>query len=441
MAKRIKREQGEKPIITLIKSYLDKMKAEGLTEREVAKRAGLDAPTLSLLKGGQRIANPSVDLRIRLAIAFTNTVSEAEQLAEVLFSTEPPRHPPKRWQDSLRDWKVRLFQTEINTINFGLPLFFDTAPFLIAYRNDYFKNIGLSVNFEYVKWHKSLSYFLQSNLSSDSSLSLTVYNRDSIEDEGKKEISAFCFPLSIYDPKNFKMWVRLHVRSVEEEQERTHPERAFEEAVRGFLESIEGDPKIIVSGSDMKRGVEKMIRDVGLAPLKDECFILVDQFDALEVFIKGLGDAYVGGVAQSMTAKHFQKLGIKVFATGEQINTPHQYNGIVCPKNRTRSEVTLRAICQVLYAWYRALEDIKKAPEKEATFIVEKMNLHATDWEYRPEDFIKFWTDRYFEFPSDPKELQERVGADYFQKFYDETNTLLRVLSELDMPSPKANGK
>lgn len=448
-----KSDNGSHPnnIFKLLDEHLSRMKERNVLERDIAAQAGIDPSTLSLLKTDDRIKVPSYDLRMRLAIAFTENLSEAEQLAQTFFladprptarrtKTESPLiEPPGNWRQELKEKKILLLQSKYKRVEFGLPLFFDTAPFLVAEKNGLFERLGIQIKFEYVRWHKALDYVLQPHPVSDSSIRLSIYNLDSIEYERREDAIAFCVPLAVYEPESFAFWVRDNIKSIKESK------AEIKSAVRCFFDKTtdaqKRHPKIIVSGTDMKRGVESLFKKVGASSeISDDWFLMLDQFEAIEVFIDGYGDAYVGGVPQRLRMERGGT--VKPLATGKEIGLKRQYNGIVCANHyAANDDAARRLVGQILWAWYQALSDIDRALEKEAEFIVKKMNIHSNRIDYKPEDFIKFWKQgrKYFHIPRGPSgATQTKKDEDYGKKDYDYAPVFVPVLSQIEELLPAA---
>jgi len=414
-------------------------------EKEIAREAGIDPSTLSLLKHekDRRIGNPSVDVRLRLAIALAEP-SKSELLAERFLRARPQPEMKEGgdWRKKFRKLRAKLFQTDIGSIEFGLPLFFDTAPFLIADKNGYFDEIGLRVTLNYVKWHQTLPYLVRRRKSGSDGLRVSVYNLVSIGDEPLRDSIAFCFPLSIYHANGFALLVRSATKTVDEYAQEHGAQNALRGAVAEFMREAGPDMKIIVAGTDMKRGAEAMFVRAGVEVAQlEHSFVVLDQFDALETFLSGLGDAFVGGIPQRIKAMN--EGAVKLFVSGDhhELRFSKQFNGIVTSWECLGLRSGRKAISQLLWGWYQALDYVEENLRDAAQFIVEEMNIYAGRIKYKDDDFEKFWKSReYFEpFPRTPQEMEARLvqKSDYPYKPYDETNSFREVLKQIQLFLPR----
>lgn len=434
------RRQKQLTFVDLLKEELRVKKQDAVFERDIARRASIDASTLSLIKKKVRIKNPTWELRLRLATALRDDVQGAVDLASRFFAAEPATKPGEGWQESVKSWKAGALQSEIKSIRFGLPLFFDTAPFLIAEKNGYFKQLGLDVSFDYVKWNKALTYFEHLPERNKETIALTICNRNSIEVDNKKDKIAFCFPLALYEPNSFAFWI--HENEIQIGAELAKPASAVKKIFQEFTK-IKPNPRIIVSGTDMKKGVVEMFVKFAGQSVPDNWFLFLDQFDSLEAFLRGAGHGFVGGVPQRMRMEQGSNHGaIHCVIKGNDVGLDRQFNGIACRRHEFEEQATRKAIGQVLWCWYRALQDIERNLAPEANFIAANMNVHAETITYQAEDFIEFWTNKdYFRLPRSPSEMRMLIESDknYSHKFYDESNSLYSVVSEIEKLLPGTN--
>lgn len=423
-------------------SALDK----SVSDSEIAKLAEIDSSTLSVLKNREsRIKNPNWDVRVKLAVAIAKKNSpdsafeKAEEIAERFITAAPHPanlNPEEDWRKFLRNFIVKSYQSSITEIDIGLPLFFDTSPFIIAQREGYFSEIGLNVRFEYVKWHKALNYLKRdvthnnNNLpDAEKRLRLTIYNRDSISTEQEEEAVSFKFPVAIYYPESFVFWVKDSDGTLKYSMKGDFPAK-----IKEFLKYTKDNPKIIVSGTDMKKGVEYAFQKAG-REAENRWFVTLDQFDAVEIFCGSLGNAFVGGVPQkiALEEKEGEKF-VKLF-TGDSFGLPVQYNGIVSLQtNAADADAINHAIVQILWGWYRGIKKITEDLEYEAKYIVNELNIHTGETEYQKEDFIDFWNDnRRFYIPALPSETIRCISEQpYILKIYDETNAFYKLLKKME---------
>lgn len=412
-----------------------------ISEAEIAKSAGIDPTIFSQLKNPKNErAIKNLNYRLQLATVMRKNFEDIFSLAQEFVQATPKLEiEDKNLKEKIKILTVGLLQNEINKVEIGLPLFFDTAPFLIAEKYGYFKKLKLNVKLDYVKWAKTLEY-LNLDSSDDNGtntingledldtfetpdlhdekneIRLVIYNRESILTENKQETSAFCFPIGIYNRKNFVLWGKSDLGKSSPDK-KTWKDKLKALAEKGI------DARIIVSGEDMKLGVKKAFKEAGVI-LKDECFIVFDQFDGAEAFLNAhFGDAWVGGVPQRIIA---ERKNVEVLVGGEEINLPNQYNGIVCRKKDLDSKSKRNVVIQILWAWYQAVTRINHSPQTEADYIVQKMNIYAGQLKYDSEDFIDFWKDRKTKFilPASPQEMLREIQSseDYSYRLYDWTN-------------------
>ena len=428
----------------ILSEYLNRLE-KSVNDSEIAKLAEIDSSTLSILKNKEsRIKNPNWDVRVKLAVAIAlkdspvSTFERAETIAERFISATPRPANLKAdedWRMFLKNFIVKSYQSSISEISIGLPLFFDTAPFIIAEREGYFSDIGLNVKFDYVKWHKAVKYLKRDimhnhNNISDSrkNLRLTIYNQESIATENEEEAISFKFPLAIYKPKSFVFWVKDKDGSFKNCSKDSLPKR-----ISDFLKYTDNKPKIIVSGTDMKRGVKAAFDKAG-KEIQDSWFVTLDQFDAVEIFCGSLGNAFVGGVPQKIALEGKEGESFVELFTGNEFDLPIQYNGIVSlQEDKVDADDVNYAIVQILWGWYQAIKKISDNLEYEAKYIVDELNVHTTEIKYEEKDFINFWYNEYFYLPAIPSEtIKEISKQSYYLKMYDETNTFYKLLKKME---------
>jgi transcriptional regulator with XRE-family HTH domain len=407
----------------------DLRRKRNISKNALAKKAGINPSMLTLIEGG---LDPTLDLRMRLAIAIASANDESPTiLAQEFFRATPHRDVPSDWEKKFSKLQLRLFQTEITEVRCGLPLFFDTAPFLVAERRGYYREIKLDVRFDYVKWPLALAYL--PTAATDNNLQITIYNRASIGEEMRRNQrmdAVFCWPLSIYEPSGFAFLIRRPTGGYTSAG-------PWETRVREFSAKHENGPKIVVAGTDMKSGALQMLRkacpELDAASVED-WFVVLDQFDALEVFLAGLGDAFVGGVPQRIKAAKRRDENV-VLATGEDIGLSKQFNGVVCAREAAAREAARGAIAQVLWGWYRAVKYVDRHYSEEAKFITDSMNVYAGRFKYDPREFVDFWEKTSdFAFAKTPADMLRRIEEtpDYVHRVYDSTNDFAAILKKLD---------
>lgn len=411
-------------------------------EGELAKRAGIDPTIFSQLKkpGNERAAK-NRDYRLQLATVMRKSLQDIFDLArEFVQATPELKIDDYELKERLKILTIKLLQNEIKKIEIGLPLFFDTAPFLVAEKYGYFKKLNLNVQLDYVKWAKTLAYLnldadtdtpktgnedlddseKQREINENNELRLVIYNRESILTEKKQESTVFCFPIGIYKPVNFALWGREYIDKKISWQDK--------------LKRLAKEPelRVIVSGEDMKLGVIKAFSKARES-VNDDCFIVLDQFDGAEVFLSGLGHAWVGGVPQRIIAK---TQNVQVLVSGDDINLVSQYNGIVCQKKALEDKSRRNAVIQILWAWYQAINKINHSLQSEADYIVQKMNIYAGQLKYEAQDFIDFWegTKTKFVLPDSPLKMIEEIYSsnDYSYRLYDWTNYFADSLKDIN---------
>lgn len=434
---------------TVLSEHLNKLD-KGINDSDIAKFAEVDSSTLSVLKNKEgRIKNPNWELRVKLATAIAlknsplSTFEQVETLAKRFISAEPPANlkDGEDWKTFLKTFIVKSYQSSISEIDIGLPLFFDTAPFIIAQREGYFSEIGLDVRFDYVKWHKALKYLKRDTLhnqdnrpSSQKKLRLTIYNQESISTEHEEESVSFKFPLAIYLPESFVFWVKDSDGTFKNfSKDKLSKKGELSKAIDTFLKYTNNNPKIIVSGTDMKRGVKTAFQYAG-KKIEDRWFVMLDQFDAVEIFCSSLGNAFVGGVPQKLALEGKEGETFVELFSGDSFNLPIQYNGIVSLQGADHATDDInQAIIQVLWGWYQGIKKISNNLEYEAKYIVDELNIHTGEIKYEERDFINFWSNKDFYLPEMPSATIKNISTQsYYLKMYDETNAFYKLLRKME---------
>ena len=190
------------------------------------------------------------------------------------------------------------------------------------------------------------------------------------------------------------------------------------EAVRLTAAQLKGATVITTGKTDMEQGVAAAARKAGLDFRKDIRIIDLNPDEGLALFLRGDGDAYIGGIPQRTRAG---KEGMVEMLTGADLGPP-PINGFVTTR-RFASEHQ-DELLKVLHVWFRTVEYIDTNMDDGAGIVIATLNSQSGAG-FTLEDFRKFWNN-YEHYPASPREVQALIldpsGRNYWRSRWDDCN-------------------
>lgn len=172
-------------------------------------------------------------------------------------------------------------------------------------------------------------------------------------------------------------------------------------ALKVAASQLKGKTVVTTSNTDMEQGVTAAAELGGLDFGHDVKVIDMDPDQGLAAFLRGEGDAYIGGIPQRTEA---ERRGMVDLLTGVDLGPP-PINGIITTKEfaAKHEEVLLK----ILHIWFRSVQYIDANEDNGAKIIVDKMAAFGTP-DFTVGDFKKYWNN-YEHYPANAREVQSLI--------------------------------
>lgn len=197
-------------------------------------------------------------------------------------------------------------------------------------------------------------------------------------------------------------------------------------AVKLTATQLKGKTVITTGKTDMEQGVVASARRGGLDFPNDVRIIDLNPDEGLAAFLRGEGDAYIGGIPQRTRA---QKEGMLEMLTGADLGPP-PINGIVTTKEYATAHQDV--LLKLLRVWFRTVNDINQNMEDGAGIIINELNSYSGA-QFTLEDFRTFWNN-YEHYPANPREVQELIlnpeSRNYWMARWEDCNTYFNEIAQ-----------
>ncbi|SPE37260.1 exported hypothetical protein [Candidatus Sulfopaludibacter sp. SbA6] len=189
-------------------------------------------------------------------------------------------------------------------------------------------------------------------------------------------------------------------------------------AIQLAASQLKGRTVVTTGKTDMEQGVAAAARRGGLDFQRDLKIIDMNPDEGLAAFLRGDGDAYIGGIPQRTRA---EKEGMVAMLTGADLGPP-PINGLVTTKRYAASHQ--KELLKVLHVWFRIVNYIDADMQAGAAPIIEKLNA-SSPAQFTLDDFKRFWN-HYEHYPPNPRAVQELIldpsGRNYWKSRWDDCN-------------------
>lgn len=197
------------------------------------------------------------------------------------------------------------------------------------------------------------------------------------------------------------------------------------EAVRRTAAQLKGMTIITTGKTDMEQGVVAAARRGGLDFKKDLHVIDLNPEEGLAAFLRGEGDAYIGGIPQRTRAS---KEGMLEMLTGADLGPP-PINGFVTTKRFVREHPD--ALLKLLKVWFRTVNYINSNMDDGAEIVVNALNSKSGA-NFTREDFRRFWN-KLEHYPANPREVQQLIldptGRNYWKARWNDCNSYFQEVT------------
>lgn len=190
------------------------------------------------------------------------------------------------------------------------------------------------------------------------------------------------------------------------------------QAARMAILQLKGKTIVTTAHTDMEQVVSYAVRSAGMTMYKDVKVIDMEPDEGLAAFLRGTGDAYLGGIPQRTRAL---KEGDLELVSGPSLG-PSEINGLVTTqKFATEHQDELLRILNVMF---RIVNYTNQNIDDSAQIIANELNKD-TAAKFTIDDFKKYWNN-YEHYTASPEDAQMRIlnpsSPTYWKNRWDDTN-------------------
>lgn len=309
-------------------------------------------------------------------------------------------------------------------VRFGVSPFQDTLVPIVGREKGWYKEEGLDVDFKILGWTEVMEAL------SAGQIDVAINNISSViaTHERNPQI-VYWYGLNPFD-NGFALMIRPDgklktLKQIEQEG------KSREEAVRLTAAQLKGKTVVTTGKTDMEQGVAAAARRGGLDFKKDVRIIDLNPDEGLAAFLRGEGDAFIGGIPQRTRAG---KEGMLEMLTGADLGPP-PINGIVTTKDYAAKHQD--ELLKILRVWFRTVNHINQNMDDGANIILKELNA-ASGAGMTVEDFRRFWNN-YESYPANPREVQQLIldpgGRNYWKARWEDCNLyFFEITSTISRP-------
>lgn len=301
--------------------------------------------------------------------------------------------------------------TKLSKVRYGVSPFQDTLVPIVGREKGWYREEGLDVEFSVLGWTEVMEAL------SAGQIDVAINNISSVVATHQQNPNLiYYYGFNPFD-NGFALMVRSDgkIKTLQQMLQQ-YPDR--ETAIRMTAQQLKGRTVVTTGKTDMEQGVAAAARRGGLDFRKDIKIIDLNPDEGLAAFLRGEGDAYIGGIPQRTKAA---KEGMVEMLTGADLGPP-PINGLVTTKQY--AEAHQEELLKLLRVWFRTVNHINNNMDDGASVIIKEMNA-ASGGNFTVEDFRKFWNN-YESYPASPREVQQVIldpnGKNYWKARWDDCN-------------------
>jgi NitT/TauT family transport system substrate-binding protein len=309
------------------------------------------------------------------------------------------------------------------TIRLGVSPFQDTLLTRVPEALGWYARACLDVKFVNVSWGSMMAAM------ASGSLDAAVYNTTGvIQSAGKEPDLAYVYPWDIFDQGSAIM-IRKDsgLKSFEELKKSGLDDDAARKAT---LEQLKGKNVVTTLGTDVGANLTMALRDVGMST-KDIKITNLDYDPGLAAFLRGTGDAYLGGIPQRT---RLQKDGYKTLIAGADFTAP-PLNGYISTK--TFYNANKEAFLALQNVTYMAIRYTQEHTDEVGKFVTDMLNKDTAAG-MTVADFKNFFQGLEH-YPLNAGEAQEQIfdpsGFAYWKRVWDKDNEYFTEVTK-DLKEP-----
>jgi NitT/TauT family transport system substrate-binding protein len=308
--------------------------------------------------------------------------------------------------------------TSLVKVRFGISPFQDTLVPIVGREKGWYREQGLDVEFVILGWTEVMEAL------SAGRIDVAINNESSVVATHERNPQIiYWYGFNPFD-NGFALMIRPDGKLETLEQIEKEVGK-HDSAVQKTAAQLKGKTIITTGKTDMEQGVAAAARRGGLDFKKDVRIIDLNPDEGLAAFLRGDGDAYIGGIPQRTRAG---KEGMLEMLTGTDLG-PAPINGIVTTK--AYAEAHEDVLLNLLRVWFKSVNHIDQNMTDGANIIIKELNSR-TGAQFTLEDFRTFWNN-YEHYPSTPKEVQKLIldeaGRNYWKARWDDCNNYFYTIT------------
>jgi NitT/TauT family transport system substrate-binding protein len=299
----------------------------------------------------------------------------------------------------------------LTKVRFGISPFQDTLVPIVGREKGWYREEGLDVEFTVLGWTEVMEAL------SAGHVDVAINNISSVvATHNQNPDIVYWYGLNPFD-NGFALMIRPNgpLRTLAQIQAES---KDRDEAIRRTAAQLKGRTVITTSKTDMEQGVAAAARRGGLDFIRDVKIIDQNPDEGLALFLRGDGDAYIGGIPQRTRAG---KEGAVEMLTGADLGPP-PINGFVTRDSYAKQNPEV--LTKLLRVWFRIVNDINRNIDDGGGIIVKTLNASSAA-NFRIDDFKRFWNN-YEHYPANPKEVEQLIldpkGRNYWRARWDDCN-------------------
>lgn len=303
-------------------------------------------------------------------------------------------------------------------VRFAVSPFQDTLVPIVGREKGWYREEGLDVDFSVLGWTEVMEAL------SAGSVDVAINNISSVVATHQQNPNIiYYYGLNPFD-NGFALMIRSDGKlKTLQQMMQQYPDR--ETAIKMTAAQLKGKTVVTTGKTDMEQGVAAAARKGELDFKKDIKILDLNPDEGLTAFLRGEGDAYIGGIPQRTKAG---KEGMIEMLTGADLGPP-PINGLVTTKQY--AEAHQSELLKILRVWFKTVKYINSNMDDGGAIITKEMNSYAGG-NFTVEDFKKFWNN-YESYPASPKEIQQIIldpkGKNYWQARFNDCNTYFHEIT------------
>ena len=302
-------------------------------------------------------------------------------------------------------------QPALPKIRMSIAPFQDTLLPIIGADKDWFREAGLDVEIKLLPW-----YSAQEALASGS-VDVGMGNISSVIGAHHNfPENVYAYGFDIFD-NGFAIMIRPK-SGMKTEGQFENSSVSPAQAARLAILQLRGKTIITTAHTDMEQVVSYAVKAAGMTMYKDVKVIDMEPDEGLAAFLRGTGDAYLGGIPQRTRAL---KEGDEELVSGPLLG-PAEINGLVTTRKFAQEHQD--ELLRLQSVMFRIVAYTNEHMDDSAQIIATELNKD-TAANFTVDDFKKYWN-HYEHYVATPEQAQQLIldtsSPTYWKRRWDDTN-------------------